>query len=241
MDSVEDVGAMQPSDEADPTLDRIEALRTLRSAFVADALDALGLAGQSVGPDIRMLSGRGPVVGRAITGRTRAIVRSASADVERDPVDPYGGLKAVLRRLRQDDLFVLATARCDDYAAWGELVSMAAQRAGAVGLLTDGLVRDVEPLIDLGFPVFARGTSPVDIAGRAQIVDIGRPVVIDGVTVETGDLVIGDRDGTVVVPQAVAADVVSRAGAKARDEEGFRRAVAQGTSLWEAFELFGVL
>lgn len=207
----------------------------LTSALVADALDAAGLRRRSLGAGIRMLAGDRPLVGRALTAST--------APIATDPevADRYGGLKAVLRRLGPGDVLVLGTNRSEDYAAWGELVSIAALQAGALGIVTDGLVRDLEGLSSLPFAVFARGTRPVDIGGRADFVGIGDPIEIDGVGIEAGDLVVGDRDGVSVVPRAVEASVLKRALGKAADEASFHDALANGISIWEAFDRFGVL
>jgi regulator of RNase E activity RraA len=201
----------------------------LTSAFVADALDAVGIRGRCLGPAIRMLCGEA-LVARALTAST------ATATDQRRPDDQYVGLKALLHQVGPGDLVILATGRSDEYATWGELVSIAAIQAGAVGFLTDGLVRDLDGVERLPFTVLARGTRPVDIGGRADVVGIGDPVVIDAVTIETGDLIVADRDGVAVVPQAVADIVFERARGKAIDERQFHEAIAAGMPIWEAFE-----
>jgi 4-hydroxy-4-methyl-2-oxoglutarate aldolase len=202
----------------------------LTSALVADALDAVGLRGRSLGPAIRMLSGEPPLIGHAMTASTAPLAADAQPD------DLYGGLKAVLHRLGPGDVLVLATGRSDDYATWGELTSTAALRAGAAGIVTDGLVRDIDRVVPLGFHVFARGTRPVDIGGRAGVGHVGERVVIDDVPIETGDLIVGDRDGVVVVPRAVEAGVSEGALANAANERRFHEALAAGVPIWEAFE-----
>jgi 4-hydroxy-4-methyl-2-oxoglutarate aldolase len=207
----------------------------LTSALVADALDGVGLRGRCLGPAIRMLSGEPPLVGHALTASTAPIAGGV------EPDDLYAGLKAVLHRLGPGDVLVLATDRSDDYATWGELTSTAALLAGAAGIVTDGLVRDIERVALLGFGLFARGTRPVDIGGRAEIVRIGEAAVIDDVAVETGDLIVADRDGVVVVPRAVEARVSERALGKAIDERRFHEALAAGVPIWEAFERFHTL
>jgi 4-hydroxy-4-methyl-2-oxoglutarate aldolase len=207
----------------------------LTSALVADALDAIGLRRRCLGAEIRMLSGDGPLVGRALTASTGPIA------ADPPPTDRYAGLKAVLRRLGPDDVLVVATDRSDDYATWGELVSIAALRSGALGIVTDGLVRDLAGISRRPFTVFARGTRPVDIGGRADFVGIGEPLAVDGVEIAAGDLVVGDRDGISVVPRSVEGSVLERALGKASDERGFHDALANGVPIWEAFDRFGVL
>jgi regulator of RNase E activity RraA len=206
----------------------------ITSAFVADALDAVGIQGQCLGAEIRMLCGE-RVVARALTA---SIARTSGPP---DRGDVYAGLKALLHTVGRGDLVVLATDRSDEFATWGELVSMAAVQGGGVGLLTDGLVRDLDGIEPLPFSIFARGTRPVDIGGRADVIGIGDPVVIDGVTIATGDLVVADRDGVAVVPRAVVEMVLDRARGKALAEREFHEALADGAPIWEAFERFHVL
>jgi 4-hydroxy-4-methyl-2-oxoglutarate aldolase len=207
--------------------------RTLRTAHVSDALDTLGLRRQTLGPDIHRLSGQGLLVGHAFT--------VTGSLVDAVPDVPYVGLTTALDSLSHGDIYVFATGRSDAYAAWGELVSIAADAAGALGMVTDGLVRDTEQVERLGFPVFARGTTAVDIHGRAEVVGQGRSIVIDGVPIEPADLIVADRDGVVVVPTAVRDAVIALATRKGIDERRFRRALADGMSASEAFAQFGIL
>jgi 4-hydroxy-4-methyl-2-oxoglutarate aldolase len=207
----------------------------LTSAFVADALDSVGLASRCLGPDIRMLSGDRALVGRAVTASTAPMVDEPRGE------DRYTGLKELLHLLGPGDVIVLATDRCDDYATWGELVSIAALRAGGLGIATDGLVRDLDRVGQLQFRVFARGTRPTDIGGRADVVGIGDPVLIDEVRIETGDLIVGDIDGVAVVPRAVADVVTQHALEVGIGERHFHEALDAGMPIWEAFERFHAL
>ncbi|MDP9482973.1 MAG: RraA family protein [Chloroflexota bacterium] len=172
----------------------------LRSALVADALDALGQRQQCLPSDIRPLPPAGVLVGFAATCRTRPHDTGLG--------DPYAGLRRVLASLTADDVLVIATERSNDYAVWGELVSIVASTAGAVGTVTDGLVRDLEQLERLGYRTFARGTTPIDVGHRADYVGFGEPVQIDGVAIRRGDLIVGDIDGTVIVPGEMVSQVV---------------------------------
>ncbi len=212
----------------------LATLRTvLRSALVSDALDAVGLRAQTLSADITCLAGSVVLIGRAFT-------------VTAEPVDgvpevPYVGLRRALESIGPDEVYVFGTSRSDAYAAWGEVVSMAARAAGAVGFLTDGLIRDREQVERLGFPVYARGTTPIDINGRAEVVGHGLPVTIAGVTIARGDLIVGDRDGVVVVPRGVQREVIDRALEKASTESMFRAAVAGGSSVLDALDHFDIL
>ncbi|HEY9498845.1 MAG TPA: hypothetical protein VIQ78_07470 [Terrimesophilobacter sp.] len=89
-----------------------------------------------------------------------------------------------------------------DRAIWGGVLTIAARKQGILGVVIDGAVRDIDELTELEFPVFARGTSPAGphkAGGGASAV----PISCGNVPVSQGDLVIGDRDGVVVVPSAL--------------------------------------
>jgi regulator of RNase E activity RraA len=91
-----------------------------------------------------------------------------------------------------------APSRC---AFAGEVMATLAQRLGAVGMVTDGGVRDVHEVRQLGFAYFARYL--VVSHGNFDIVEIGQPVTLDGQEIRTGDILHGDANGVVIVPRDV--------------------------------------
>lgn len=97
--------------------------------------------------------------------------------------------------------------------AWGEIATVAAQVRGITGLVIDGGVRDTEQIIKLGFPVFSRGVS-IKGTTKKSLAGVNIPIVCGGVVVKPGDIVIGDRDGVVVVPTAQAEEVLALATEK---------------------------
>ena len=124
---------------------------------------------------------------------------------------------------------------------WGELLTTASKARGAVGCVTDGLVRDVRQIRGMRFPVFHGGIGPLDTKGRARMVEIDTPVECAGVKVCSGDLIFGDIDGVVVIPQEAISDVITRAQRKVRGENATRAELAQGRLLREVYEKYGVL
>ncbi len=214
-------------------LDLTALSASLTSALVADSMDALGLGVQCLGWDIGPLQPHDVLVGRAFTVH--------QVEVDDPPVVPYRGLLRMLEEIGPGEVFVIPTGRSTRAAVWGELVSTAAQFKGAAGALTDGLVRDSNKVRALGFPVFSRGTIPLDTNGRLEITGLASDALIDGVRIRRGDLIIGDADGVVVVPWTAAVEVVAHARAKLRGEVQFRRAVSDGVPPSVAFERFRVL
>ncbi len=216
-----------------PIVSLSEMRERFYSAVVCDALDAVGLPRQSPRVPLRPLTTQGVLIGRA---KTTLWAEMAHADLR-----PYElELKAV-DTCQPDDVLVAAAGGSMRSGLWGELLSTAARRAGCVGAIVDGAVRDVAKMTAMGFAVWARGTSPYDSKDRNRVIDLDVPVEIDGVRIAPGDLVIADIDGIVVVPREVEAEVVRRAWEKVSAENTVRDAIASGITATAAFQKYGVL
>lgn len=110
---------------------------------------------------------------------------------------------------------------------WGDLMSLGAQTRGVAGLVIDGCVRDADDIEAMGFPVFSRGLC---IRGTSNHGDgtLNEPIVIGEVLIHPGDIVVGDRDGVVVVPQHRVAEAIEKAAAREAKEERVRAQLRQG-------------
>ena len=205
----------------------------LRTAHVSDALDTIGRPGRCLGPKLVPLQPGTHLVGRAFPV---TIVR-----VDRRPEVPYVGLLRALDAIGGDDVYVVSSGGAPDVSLWGELLSTIAIARRAVGAVCDGYVRDAALIRALDFPVFAHGTMPLDINGRFEAIAHGLPVTIDGVEIATGELVVADDDGVVVVPRELEQEVVDAAMAKVVAEDGFRNDVAAGMLPSRAFEIHRLL
>ncbi len=219
------------SDAGDITLEMIR--RELYSAVVSDALDGLGFVHQSPRVQLPPLTGVDKLVGRC-----RTTLWADMAHVDPHPYDLE--LKAV-DACRPDDVLIAAAGGSMRSGIWGELLSTAARNSGCVGAIVDGAVRDVTKMRSMGFPIFARGTCVYDSLNRQRVIDIDAPVEIDGVRFTPGDLVIGDVDGIVVIPQQVEAEAIQRAWAKVHAENITRDAIKGGMKAVAAYEKYGVL
>ncbi|MGW2648563.1 RraA family protein [Streptomyces sp. NPDC001393] len=104
-----------------------------------------------------------------------------------------------------------------DYALAGGNVCAVARRRGVAAFVADGLIRDLAEVRDLAFPVFARGVIPVPGAKKA-VRPLNGPVRCGGVRVESGDVVVADEEGVVVVPASRAEDTLRAACAKLAKE-----------------------
>jgi regulator of RNase E activity RraA len=136
---------------------------------------------------------------------------------------------------------VFACSNPGRVAPWGELLSTASQVRGSAGALMDGCVRDIKPILAMGFPVFHGGVAPLDSKGRGKIMAIDVPIECAGVTVAPGDLIFGDADGVVVVPQAVEKQVLDLAFEKIKGERSTLQDLRRGDKLADVFARYGIL
>ena len=205
----------------------------LYSAVVCDCLDKIGLMDQSPRVELKPLTTNGVLVGRCKT--------TLWADMAHVDPKPYELELQAVDSCQTDDIFIAAANGTTRSGLWGELLSTAARRAGCVGAIIDGAVRDVFKMTQMGFPVFARGTCIRDSRDRNRVIDVDVPVEIDGVRFSPGDLVIADVDGIVVVPQRVESEIIAAAWEKVHAENEVRAAIAGGMTATEAFRKYGVL
>lgn len=214
-----------------------DALQLLNAALLSDTLDSLGLMQQAMKPFMRPLDDTLRLVGRARTGLYMPVYAPPAPGE-----NPYEVEIALVDDLAHGDVVVLACdGPTDRIAPWGELLSTASVARGATGCVTDGLVRDVRQIREMRFPVFCGGIGPLDTKGRARMVERDVPVMCAGVNVRRGDLVFGDVDGVVVIPQEMEQKVMRRALEKASSEDRSREALQRGDKLAEVFQRLGVL
>ncbi len=131
------------------------------------------------------------------------------------------------------DILVVYVDGAYEHGYWGEIMSTAAKARHLGGLVIDGCVRDGAILGRVGFPVFARGLcirgTGKDFAARGWI---NHPLLVGDVTVEPGDLIVGDTDGVVAIPRARVADVLDKSKAREdKEAETMRQLVAGVTSI----------
>jgi 4-hydroxy-4-methyl-2-oxoglutarate aldolase len=213
--------------------DLLAHLGPLPVAVVADVLDALGHRDQVMAPRVRPLFDGARLAGRART------VRVAPADVvpERRE-DRYRLQLEAIERLGPGD--VLVTSRVDA-CFWGELLSTASRAKGSPGIVVDGWVRDVEAVVAMGFATFCTGVHAADALGRCEVVELGATIASGDVAVDDGDVVLGGRDGVVVVPAGVAGEAIAAAEEKLRGEGVVRARLEEGMPVTDAFLTYGIL
>ncbi len=200
----------QPSDAA-----AIEPFRKAPTGWLIDAMAGRGAMDAAIKPVAPEIAGMRRFVGTALTCWC-------------GPNDNLALLAAVA--LAEPGEVVVAAS--EGFAAAGmagDLVVGMARNRGVVAIVTDGMVRDRDGIAAVGVPVFCRGVTPNSCV-RSGPGTVGMPIVAGGVPVATGDLVLGDADGVVVVPRARLADVGARLAAVSAAEQGAEAAVRDGAS-----------
>ncbi|MFJ7586938.1 RraA family protein [Streptomyces sp. NPDC097617] len=195
-----------------PTAGEIAALSQLPVASIVDALGKKGALSYC----LRLLTPGLVLCGSAVTALGPDVtVRRAAIDLA-----------------QPGDIVVVAAGGGKEKSCFGGATAEHMQSRGITGVLVDGMVRDVAELRRLGFPTVARGTTPLNHTYPEGQEDgaVNVPVAIDGITIAPGDVLVGDEDGTVVVPRAQVADVIATVRA-AIEAEAEKWAARRGQSL----------
>ena len=172
------------------------------TTHLADAMDGRGALDYRVKP---VDAGQAAFIGTALTCQCA-------------PGDNLA-IGAALAELQHGDVIVAATDAHVTLAVVGRRMSGMARNRGAAAIVTDGLARDTTGICESGVPVFCRGVTPNSAAAYGPGT-VGLPVVVGGIAVASGDIVVGDRDGVVVVPAARIDDVLVRlTGVVARETD----------------------
>jgi 4-hydroxy-4-methyl-2-oxoglutarate aldolase len=137
------------------------------------------------------------------------------------------------------DHVVVCQPKNHEVALMGELSAQTLHARGIRGYVVDGGSRDTDLVLEQNFPVFCSFLTPADIVERWIPDRYGEPIAIGRVTISTGDYLLGDRDGVVLIPGALAEEVVRRTEAVVATESEMRRALIGGMDPVAAYEKYG--
>jgi 4-hydroxy-4-methyl-2-oxoglutarate aldolase len=201
-----------------PSGEIIEGYRDLATGNICDAMGRYGGMSASIKPILNHCK----MVGPAIT-------------VKIYPADNLMLHKAT-EVAKAGDVIVVDAGGFPDMAILGELLCLVCKTKGVEGIVLDGGVRDIEGIRELGFAVFAKGIVPVgplkDSPGSINV-----PIHCGGVPVIPGDLVVGDMDGVVVVPQARIEEVLEKARSIQEKERKIRERIEEGELIYDILGL----
>ncbi len=212
----------------DPLTARLEACY---SGVVHDVMRAMGLDNFTLPQSIRPILPDKVLAGPAFTV-TGHIDRGADAH---ETLLAWTGL---LSKAKAGHVWI-SQPNDRTVAHMGELSAEALQLKGVRGCVTSGAIRDVEFLVKMGFQAWCDGFTPRDIVGMWLPDGFDVPITIDPVTIYPGDYCLGDRDGLVVIPKAIAEEVVTKSEQAVNSENKVRTAILAGEDPQQAYLKFG--
>lgn len=180
------------------------------TSFIADAMQGRGALDHRIKP----LDPKMRFAGTALTAKAGARDNLAAV--------------AALDLIEPGDVLVVAAQGFTETAVVGDNMARIAKMRGAVAVVTDGAVRDIDEIRSIGLPVFARAVTPNSAYGNGPG-EVGLPLALGDVPVATGDLVIGDADGVIVVPKARIAEITEALDRVAEREAKLHAKIADGT------------
>lgn len=215
--------------------------KELFTALVGDVLDKLGWKHQFLPQQIKPLSDDMVIIGRAMPV-LEADVFAEKLDGTANPImsKPFGLMFEALDSLKRHDVYICSGSSYN-YALWGGLMSIRALKLGVAGVVLNGYSRDTKEILDLGFPTFSAGTYAQDQGPRGKVIDYNIPIEFGGIKINPGDVVYGDRDGVLIVPQEVETEAFTKAFEKSRGEKMVKQALEQGMTTVDAFNKFGIM
>ncbi|MEO0671904.1 MAG: RraA family protein [Pseudomonadota bacterium] len=201
-----------------PDLDRLAAFDGAQTGHLVDALSGRGALDAAIKP---VAADASSFIGTALPVLT-------------GPNDNLAIIAAVAKA-RPGDVVVAASESFSGSAVVGDIAAMMAKNAGCRAIVIDGMARDLVGIEAVGLPVFAKGITPNSCV-KSGPGRVGFPVVAGGVQVAPGDIVMGDRDGVVVVPRERLEEVAGKVQAIREVEAGVIKDVEQGLTTFPFME-----
>ena len=210
-------------------------------ALVGDILDTMGLQNQFLPPNIKPLQDDFVVIGRAMTV-VEADVSEKQSNESDDPIlkKPFGIMFEALDDLKENEVYI-CSGSSPTYALWGGLMSTRAIKLKSAGAVLHGWSRDTNEILNLNFPTFSYGGYAQDQGPRGKVLNYRVPIEIEGVKIDSGDVIYGDRDGVLVIPKSAVNQAFEGAIEKARGEQMVKMALENGMSTVDAFNKFGIM
>ncbi len=196
------------------------------TATVYDVMDKLGFPGQALTSDIRPLVHGKRIAGPALTVRGTS---TATYDGKRGSAMSYD----MFRAIQPGQVIVFETGGHRIGGPWGGNTGADAKTRGAAGIVIDGGTRDRTDLVEMDFPCYCRFVTPVLSHGRFQVEAFNEPISVSGqvgerVQVLPLDIVLADDDGVVIIPAAVADEVLAHSLIADHAENEMRKAIETG-------------
>jgi 4-hydroxy-4-methyl-2-oxoglutarate aldolase len=201
-----------------PAAASLRALTQVQTGHLVDAMEGRGALDWAIKP----------------IDPKRANFVGAALPCESGPSDNLA-IFGALAVAEPGDVIVAAAEAFPRTAVIGDNLAMMARNRGVAALVADGMARDSQGILNAGIPVFARGITPNSCV-RSGPGRIGLPIVCGGVSIDAGDVIVGDVDGVVVVPRASLDRVIARLAEVVKAEQALQALVAEGLGVLDPIE-----
>lgn len=145
-------------------------------------------------------------------------------------------LHVAIKLAKPGQIVVATNGGSSQGALWGEMVTVFSRLKGLGGAVVDGAIRDTAPIAEMGFPVFSTSISASHPEKRGPG-SANVPVVVAGITVNPGDVIVGDNDGVLVIPPRFLKAAMDAAQSRVDKETGFRAKLQEGKTMFELLNL----
>ena len=210
-----------------------DKLEKCYSAVIMDVMDQMNVRVQCMDPSIKPL-----VPGMRTWGEAVTMYFETVTEV---PEKPFQLEMEVLDDVKEGQVIVTQCNAVSLSAFWGGLLTNAAIGRKAAGAISDNGARDYNEIVELNFPTFCKGLTPYDSCGRMDGKERDIAIICGGIRVVPGDLIFGDVDGVVVVPQEMVDEVIAKSWEKVQGENTVREELRAGASVVKTFEKYGIL
>jgi regulator of RNase E activity RraA len=212
----------------------------LYSSVIGDILDSMGYLHQFLPQKLTPLKLDMVMAGRAMTVlEADAFEKLSNAH---NPImgKDFGLMLEALDDIQEDEIYICAGSS-PSYALVGELMCTRMKIRGAAGAIAHGFHRDTKGILDLDMPCFSYGRYAQDQGPRGKVIDWRVPIEVEGVRVNPGDLIFGDLDGVVVIPQEIEREVVQKAYDKATGEKIVFEKIKNGMSCVDSWNKYHIM
>lgn len=214
--------------------------KELYSSVIGDILDKMHYLHQFLPHRIQAMDLDMVVAGRAMPVLEADAFEEISDGQNNVMKKNFGLMLEALDDLKKNEVYI-CTGSSPSYALVGELMCTRMKLLGAAGAVVNGFHRDTRGILDLDFPCFSYGRYAQDQGPRGKVIDYRVPIEIEGVRIRPGDIIFGDLDGVLVIPQEIEVEVIQRAYEKANGEKTVFNAIKGGMSAVVSFEKFGIM
>ena len=224
---------IEPTKVSDLVLETLKGISIPTISMILRRLGYSGMFLSGVAPRTSMQN----FAGRAFTGRTLP----TRSDVAKTQAGGGSLHRQAFETIQAADVLVIDARGEAGARVTGDILASRLKYRGAAALITDGAIGDLAALQTIGLPVYSRGLTPVTFGELHVMADLNVPVACAGVLIMPGDVLVGDPEGVIAIPQGLAAQVAEE-GAETERRDAFSRGkVEAGHPLVEAYPLSGTL